>query len=70
MRSSSWPEVLTLTFGAVAEGVWIGAAVGLLTAQSGPGSMAYAAAVLFAAAVFARRAAAGSVAALVLNPVA
>ena len=60
MRSSSWAEVLTLTFGAMAEGVWIGAAVGLLTAQSGPGSMAFAAAVLFAAAVFARRAAAGS----------
>jgi hypothetical protein len=59
MRSSSWPELLTLALAAVAEGVWIGAAVGLVTSQSGPASMAFAAAVVFVAAAFARRASLG-----------
>jgi hypothetical protein len=59
MRSRSWSELLGLTLGAAVDGVWVGAAAAAMTGKSGPAVMAFAAVIVLAGAVLARRVGAG-----------
>ena len=62
MRSRSWSELLPVALAAVVEGIWTGALAAAISGASGPALMAFAAAVVFAAALLARRVAGGEVA--------
>jgi hypothetical protein len=55
MRSDSPRELVSIVFAASAGGVWTGAFVAAVSGSSGPAAMVFAAAVIFVAAVSARR---------------
>ena len=60
MRSRSWSELLPVALAAAVEGLWVGALAAALSGASGPALMAFAAVVVLAGALLARRVAAGA----------
>ena len=62
MRSRSWSELLPVALAAAVEGLWAGALAAALSGASGPALMAFAAVVVLAGALLARRVAGGALA--------
>ena len=62
MRSRSWSELLPVALAAAVEGIWAGTLAAVLSGASGPALMGFAVAVVFVAALLARRVAGGKAA--------
>jgi hypothetical protein len=61
MRSRSWSELLPVALAAAVDGLWAGALAAALSGASGPALMAFAAVVVLAGALLARRAAGAAI---------